>query len=444
MSKKNFIKGATILTLAGIITRIFGFVFRIYLSRLIGAEGMGLYQLVMPVLAICYAVGIAGLEVSLSRMVAACSYGNEKKNIPFIAVTCTLFSLIICCICSIGIYFLSDEIAQHVFHNDSCGLLIRIMAFSIPFSCIHTMVSSYYLGKEKTVIPALSQLFEQIIRISSVYIVSRIFMESGEKYTAVIGILGLVCGEIGSCAFCITAIMSHKYALSSIIIKGKSTRKENFNLIKEIAGTSIPISFNRLSLHIMQSIEVALIPLMLQTYGFSYTKAIETFGIITGMALPVILFPSTLTNSVSVMLLPNVAREQHSHKKILKKVRYALLFSLLFGFACVVMYLTIGAPFGAYIFNESNLKIYIRIMAWLCPFMFISTTFKSILHAMGKAARVFANNMLSEILCLLCIVFLIPKMGIYAYLLGLLLSQFSNAVLNMTSVYKIIASFDDL
>ena len=440
MSKKTFLKGTIILTSAGFLTRILGFVFRIFLSRNIGSEGMGLYQLIMPVVSVCYAIGIAGLEVSVSRYTAF--YATKGKHAAAVktALLCSCISIALCMVCSLCTYIFADFIAAAVFHNSLCGSLIKIVSFSVPLSCIHCMVSAYYIGQEKTGVPAASQFFEQIIRILSVYITVKIMHESGRTPDATVGAVGLVAGEFGAALFCTTSIIISRHSHSAPKPDTFPTKKNLAAKLPDIIKTSLPISLNRVVLHGIQSVEAALIPLMLQIYGLSSAQALSIYGIVTGMALPVILFPSTLSNSVAQMLLPSVAKIQDSKEKLKKSGMMAMIFSVTFGFVCIIIYVTIGARLAALVFDETVLYDYIRIMAWLCPFIFISATYKSMLHALGKTSRVFVNSMLSEILNLICVVALIPQMGIYAYLLGLLFSQGLTALLHTRAFYKAIES----
>lgn len=435
MSGKTFIKGTFILTAAGVATKLLGFVFRIFLSRNIGAEGMGIYQLVMPVSAVCFAIGISGLEISVSRFTAYYCFRQQKAQARSIAVLCTLLSLLLCLICAVCVYCSAGIISKYVFHNPSCVLLIRIIAASVPFACIHCMVCSYYIGQEKTGIPALSQLFEQLIRIGTVYVMVRIYRQAGEPCDAAIGAAGMIVGEIGAALFCLSVVMLQRGGRKTGISR-KSLAHSFCTHAKELSGTAVPVSLNRLSLHALQSVEAALIPLMLQSYSLSRSEALSVYGIITGMALPIILFPSTLSNSVAQMLLPSMSKLQDSPDKLRRGSVGAIVFSVSFGFACIIAFVTIGAPLGAYLFKEASVETYVRILAWLCPFLFISATFKSILHALGKTALVFANNMLSETINLGCVVFLIPRYGIYAYLTGLLISQCMNALLSVIGFYR--------
>lgn len=431
MSKKTFIKGAFILTLAGIVTRILGFFFKIFLSRIIGAEGVGLYQLVMPVCAICYAIGISGFEVAVSRLTAV--YYSRKN--PLTAYNLTLLagavSLSVCIFCCIFIRSNAGFIAKYFFHNMDCVPLIRVVVLSIPFSCIHCIVSGYYIGQERTAFPALSQLSEQIIRIASVYFIIKITGRS-DAYT---GALSLVIGETGAAVISITCIIFARRK------KKKADEEKYFSkkYFKEITSTALPVCGNRTALHGIQCIESTLIPFMLMQCGYTSSEALSFFGIITGMALPIILFPATLTNSISLMLLPSVSKIKNNPEKIRESSVSALIFSLIFGFVCIIFFETAGAELGALCFKEEQVRIYIRIMAWLCPFMFISTTYKSILNALGLSSKVFANNMLSEAVCIIFIL-VIPKLGIKAYMFGLLLNHIINALLQIRSFRNYISS----
>lgn len=431
MSKKTFIKGAFILTLAGVITRILGFFFKIFLSRIIGAEGIGLYQLVMPVCAIAYAIGISGFEVAISRLTAVYHSRQKFKTAYYITLFAGIISLSICILCCILIRINADLIAKYFFHNSDCTPLIRVIVLSIPFSCIHCMVSGYYLGQERTAFPAVSQLAEQIIRIASVYFIIKITGQSD----ASTGVISLVTGELGAAVISITCII---FARRKILTAKSETWNYKIHL-KEIFATALPVCGNRTALHGIQSIESTFIPFMLMRSGYTNSEALSIFGIITGMALPIIMFPATLSNSISLMLLPSVSKVKNNPDKIRESATSALLFSLIFGFVCIVFFETAGAPLGALCFKEEQVKIYIRIMAWLCPFMFLSTTYKSILNALGLSSQVFANNMLSEAVCIIFIL-LIPKLGIKSYLFGLLLNQILNALLHIRVFRNYISS----
>ena len=421
MSVKKFVKGTIILTGAGILSRILGFFFKIYLSRLIGAEGMGLYQLIMPVNAIGYAIGISGFEIAVSRLTALYISQNKKQNAFTATMLALMYSLGLCIIFSVLIYLFAKPIAIGLLENINCTSLIKAVTISLPFCAIHCMVSSYFLGRENTVFPAVSQLLEQLVRIAAIYFV----IEITGKSDALAGVICLVIAEIGAAIF----------SISYLIFTVKDKPTFNFKILKKISGkifsTYLPISANKVILLGVQSAEIMIIPKMLVKSGLTISQALATIGVISGMCLPLILFPATLSNSIGLMLLPNVSKNKNNPDQIIKASNSSLIFSSLFGLICILIFITVGGRIGAIAFKEPQVEIYINILAWLCPFIFLSTTFKSILNALGKSSRVFANNMLSEIICIIFIVVFIPLWGIKAYLYGLLISQATNAILQI-------------
>ena len=423
MSAKSFIKGTFILTLTGIITRLLGFVFKIILSRIIGSEGMGMYQLVMPVCGIAYALGISGFEVAISRLTAKHFNAGKPEKALTVLVLGSFYSLVVCITFCMLVTINAECIANKIFGNSDVTPLIKTIIWSIPFSAIHCMVSSYYIGQQKTGFPGISQLLEQLIRMLSVFVIIKIT----NKTDATIGVISLIIGEIGA------AIISVNYVLFNTNRK-KSLLKESFSYhTKAIRKTAIPVSLNKIALVGLQSLETILLPIMLVKNGLSHTEAVQTLGIITGMAIPVILFPATLTNSVALMLLPSVSTINQNPEKLKKSGSYSLIFSLIFGFICIIFMVMIGGKICEIAFKEPLVNEYVKVLAWLCPFIFVSTTFKSILNALGKSTKIFANNMLSETINIVFIIFLIPTYGIGAYLYGLLTSQCLNSILQLVA-----------
>ena len=254
---------------------------------------------------------------------------------------------------------------------------------------------------------------EQFARVASVYLIYLIESEKGQTPTPVIAVWGIVLGEIFSTLFCITIMRFQKHSGNML------------HAVKNIAFYSLPLTANRVALNFFQSLESLLIPAHLKSFGYKTSEALSVFGILTGMALPMILFPSVLTGSVAVMLLPAVseAYEQKNHTLIFKTIKKTIESCMILGLMSTLVFLLSGHFIGEFIFQNSLAGTFITTLGWICPFLFLSTTLSSILHGLGKTTTTFIFNLLASVIRILGILLFVPYYGIRAYLMSMLFSQ---------------------
>ena len=209
--RNPLITGTIILTLTGFASRIIGFFYRIYLSRLFGEEGMGVYQLLNPVLALSFSVTAAGLQTSISKYVAGeISSGNAKS--PFRVLMMGLsVSLCLSLFCTGAVIHFSEWIAVHFLLEERTASMLRIIALSIPLSAVHACINGYYYGIRKTALPAFTQLLEQFCRIFCVYSAERLAAQNGTVPSINVAVAGLVVGEFFAMLVCIGAVYFRYY-----------------------------------------------------------------------------------------------------------------------------------------------------------------------------------------------------------------------------------------
>ena len=184
--------------------------------------------------------------------------------------------------------------------------LIRLLCFSLPLNTLHTCINSFYFAQKRTEIPSGIQLFEQLVRVGTSYLLYVIFLSEGREITPVIAIGGTLVSE-AAVALVSLLLIGTDFHHSHYIFRKIS---QPFQKLRNIFQLALPLTLNRLLLTLLNSIEVVLIPQQLRLYGLNAEEALSIYGVFTGMALPMILFPSTVTNSVSVMLMPSIAELQ--------------------------------------------------------------------------------------------------------------------------------------
>lgn len=424
LNSHPLITGTLLLTLAGLLSRLIGFFYRIFLSQTIGAEGMGIYQLTIPIHILTISLTASAIQTAISRFVAqaAISPGSSEQVSSSKRTLCNekcyltaglTLSLTLSFACTAFLYRFSDLIAVRFLEEPRCAPLLQILSFTIPFGAIHSCINGYFYGLKKTFVPASSQLLEQIARVASVWLFFEISMEKHNAISLNLVIWGMVIGEIAATLFSIS------------FLRRKKNQGSRLFAMKQIFVLSLPLSANRVLVNILQSMEAVMIPGQLRQYGYTTSESLSVYGILTGMALPMVLFPSVLTNSVSVMLLPAIAEAQKKkeHRYILTMIKKTCFYSLLLGFGCTLMFLLFGQWMGRFLFGNELAGTFIIILGWICPFLYLSTTLHSILNGLGKTTTTFFLNVLGLGIRIGFVLFVIPFAGMKGYLWGLLLSQ---------------------
>lgn len=429
--KNPVISGTLLLTASGILGKIIGFFYRIFLSRTIGAEGLGIYQLIFPISTICFAVTVSGLSTALSKYIAEYQQRDPSSPKRFLRL-CVLISGFLSFVFMLLLFRYSEFIAENILLEPRCAPLIPILACSIPLASVHSCIHGYYYGKKKAAIPAASSFIEQFSRVVFVFLICQIRLEQGKPIDASVAAWGLVFGEAGAFLLCITALLFSKEEPQ------KNTGYRVSSPGKKLLAYSIPLSMNRLALTLFVSFESILIPSRLVLFGYSQTDALSVFGILTGMALSVVTFPTVFTNSVSVMILPAIseADSRNDAEKIRKTIYQTIFTCLLLGSVCTGGLLLTGKWIGDFLFGNALAGKFICLLSYICPFLFLSSILSSIMHGLGMPAYPFLLNLLGIGIRIYFVYFQIPRYGLKAYLIGMLLSQIVTSVLSIRILWK--------
>ena len=434
-SSHPLIKGTIILTLSSFITKIMGFFYKIFLSHAIGATGLGIYQLVFPIYGLAMTLAVSGIQVGISRFCgSAYSSKNEKKSWGYF-LSGTILSCIISVLLAVILYYNASAISFYIIKEERCTQLLRIVALSILPSTLHNCINSWYYAKKQTEIPAFSHFIEQGIRIVVSWLIYQKLLGQNVAPTPMLAVWGMFWGEAGACLFSVICVFIHNqktYSLSLPICK---------KCARELFGFSFPLTLNRLLFASLQSMESILIPQQLCSFGASSTRALELYGILTGMTLPFLMFPSSLTTSASTILMPMVAGEQAkgNSTKIQTTIEQTIKYCLLLGVFALTVFFFFGNDLGMAVFHSSEAGTYLHTLAFLCPFFYLNGTLSSILTGLGKTKLCLLQNMIGLAIRIVFVLFMIPYYGMVGYLWGLLVSQFVVTLLNVYFIYRQVA-----
>ena len=373
--KDKFIKSTGILLIGGLLTKILGMFIKMIIARELGPKGLGLYMLILPTFILLINLSQFGFPIALSKLISEDTKNNKKlffSNLPII--------IFINIVIIVSIIITSPYISNNLLHRKDTYISILAMSTVIPFTTISSICRSYFFGKQKMIPHVISNLIEDIVRLTLIIAIIPKIKFLKMKYIICILILFNIISEISS-------------TLILIIFLPKNIKITKFDLkpkksyIKESLKISIPTTSSQL----IGSIALFLEPIILtstllkQNYSISYITT--QYGIITGYIIPLILLPSFFTLSISQALLPIISKE-YANKNI-RKVKYiikiAIIISLLIGISSTIIFLIIPKLLLKTIYNTTQGISYIKILAPICLLQYIQSPLSSILDAIGKS-----------------------------------------------------------
>lgn len=440
MNKSNLIKGTIILTIAGLLTRIIGFFYRIFLSNAMGAELLGIYQLVFPVYGICFTIFASGLQTSISRMVAAQVGKGNYKNTKQILRIGIVMSFSLALLLTLIVYFNAEFISVHLLNEPRTEGSLRILSLAFPFCGITSCINGYYYGLRKTAVPASTQLLEQVVRVIYVYCIVMILGKGNLEVTCELAAIGLVIGEVSSNIYNLLSLVIAKppKELLCTVKRCTTVTQETKKVAKELTLLTLPLTGNRLFLSLLHSFEAILIPLMLKRYGLTSSEALSIFGILNGMVMPFLMFPSAITNALAVLLLPTISEAQSlgNERQISSTTSLAVKYSLIIGILSTGIFLIFGYYLGTTIYHNETAGEYLRILSMLCPFLYLTTTLGSVINGLGKAHITFINSIIGMTLRIILIIILVPRYSTIGYVISLVVSQLLITILDGRVIVK--------
>jgi len=420
MRKNSFTFGVIILMSANVITRLMGFVYRILMSKSIGTQGMGLYQLIMPVYMLCYSVSASGITTTVSKLTAEQTGRFSSANSMRILKLSLSISLFLSFSLSIMLFIFSDYIAINFIKDTRTALSLKVLSTCIPFMAAGSCIKGYFLGKQTNLFPALSQVFEQSVRIISLFAITYIIKDKSMDAACAAAVLTVSIGEILSFLLILIFLCTAKES------SDKKPTISSFSAYKNILRSAVPLSASRVSSSLLAAFENILIPQKLSLYNkyAANNSALSTYGSLTGMIMPLIHFPSSLLNAVSINLVPAISKQRKSNNKSLANntIKRSLTFTLATSFGAAAFFYIFAKEICSLIYSNENLYVLLKPVSLLCPIMYMHITLNGILNSLGKHMTIFVLNILSSISNIFVIYFLMPVYGLTAFFIGFSLS----------------------
>lgn len=411
--KNKFIKSTIILILGGAITKILSMIIKIFLTRAIGENGITLYMLILPTFNLFITLSSLSLSTSISKLISEKKLSNKSIilstiNISIIYNFILMFMLII----------LAPFISNNLLKNNMTYYPIISISFTLPFICISTILKGYYYGNENMLPFILSNIIEQIIRLLFIIFIIPNLLIYGINITICGVVLINIISELSSIICLIMFIPNKKINIKDF--------KYNKNVIKDILNISIPATGSRLIGSIAYFFEPIILTYIMMKNGYSNEYITYEYGVITGYVQPLLLLPSFFTMAISTALLPvisnNYARRNYYYVK--KKLKQAILISLLIGVIFTIIFMTIPEILLKFIYHTEAGTNYIKIIAPFFLLHYIQGPLTAYLQAINKAKIAMKGTLYGAIIKIILLIILSKFIGIWGFIISSLTNIF--------------------
>lgn len=392
---KSFIKGAAILTAAGLLAKVMGFAYRVILTRIIEPEGMGLYQIAYPVYTTLLVISRSGIPIALAKLIAEkVSLGQRKAAFRIFKVGRNL-AFVVGLFFSILMAVLAKPLTVIFKWGPEAFYPILAISPAIFFVSIMATYRGFFQGLQDMVPTGLSQIIEQFVRMITMISLAFLLVSKSVGLAAAGATFGAVTGSIAGLLTLIFIYYKRRKNIWSFVREDNisSGEESTGKVIREIAALAIPVTIGALVQPLMNLVDTIIVPMRLKA-GNIYGNPMALFGEFTAVAMTLVNFPTIITTSLAVSLVPSIS-EAFAQKKaslIKNRTETGLRLTVLISLPAAVGLYALAEPLTTVIFAVPSAATILRVAAWGVLFIGIQETSSAVLNGMGKT-RIPARNL---------------------------------------------------
>lgn len=437
MEKDNFFKNSFLLTASNIATGILGFIFSIYLSKILGAEGMGLYNLVMPVYHLFICLMTSGIVAAISKVSAVYHYSNEYENLNKTVKTVSVFNIIWAVCIGLFVFFFAPIIAKFGIHDVRTINAIRVACPAMIFISLSNILKGYFLGTSRIKIPALIDIFEKAMRLITIFLLLYTFKTDNLTVLVTLAYVSLAIGELQSLIF---LYFYYKKCTSNMPYRPEVKTESRLQLLFNVLIITFPLCANGFLNGIFSTISTWIVPQRLIVAGFNYNEALALIGKYTGMAMTLIGIPLIVVGTINTLIIPDLSQTLNQGRTYdaISRIKKVLKLAFILGLATTVICNLVPGKLGEIFYSRDDLGNFIKMASLSAPLFFCSTTMFGILNGLSKQGIILRNSIIIAAfeLVSLFIFTSIPSINIYGFSITLFLSSTLCLILNLYEINK--------
>lgn len=433
MTKRNFWLQGILLTAFSLFFRISNIGYRAWLSGKIGPEGMGLYQLIFSVFTLTITLSTSGISLAVTRMVTAAIAAGRRETVRSVVAKCFLFCLTLSCTISALLLAFSDFAAAQILSRPDAAPCLRILALGLPFMSLCTCMKGYFLAVDEALSTSVSDAMEQILTIFAAVVLFHVFAPQSMEMACFAAMLASTFGETVSFT---TGWLLYRRSLRKNTPKQKEKSRGVLHGMFHIA---VPCTLSSAARSLLSTGENLLIPRELGRSGLDASASMAAYGLLQGMAMPMLFFPSSFLSSFAFLLIPRMAKafELGQQKQVARITERALHAALLFGIFCAGLFFTFGSDWGSAFYQSEDAGTYLKILAPIVPLLYLDVVVDSLLKGLDEQFNSMKYNFSDSFLRVILILLFMRFSGMQAYIAILFFSSIFNAALSVRRLLQV-------
>lgn len=423
--KNNFFMGTLILLTGGFLSKLLGFVLRIIVTRQIGTEGIGLYSLITPTFGLFITIATFSYPASISKVINV--RGKSSKSTVFSIIP---ISLLLNLITLLIIFLIAKPLAVYFLKDVRLYIPLLSIGFTLPFIGLSSIIKGYYWGKQRMGVYILSNIVEQIVRITILIFLIPILIEKSLVLTISVIILVNMISETSS-------IIVMLLGLPKGITLSKEDIKPKKEYIRDIMNISVPSTSSKIVGSLAHFLEPIVLINILNFVGYSNDFIVREYGIINGYALALLLIPQFFTMSISTSLIPELAKN-YSVKNITlckKRIYQITGLSLAIGAFSTGIIFAIPEYLLNLIYKTTLGSNYIKVLAPFFLLYFINTPLANALQALDMSKEEMNITLITSITKLVLLTLLsLLKIGMYSLILSIIVTLIISTFMHIKKI----------
>ncbi|MDD2420767.1 MAG: polysaccharide biosynthesis protein [Heliobacteriaceae bacterium] len=430
---QRFLTGEFWLTGAGIVSKFLGAFYRISLARILGPEGVGLYQMAYPLYTVILSLATAGLPVAISVLVARKVALGDHNGAHRVFGAAFGLTLVLGSGATCLLLVFAGDLATNLLKDPRVVYSLWAIAPAILLASLMAAWRGYFQGYRQMVPTALSQVVEQMVRVVTILVLSLVLLGYGLEMAAAGAAFGAVTGGLAGLAvlggfyrhwrghfFGPGAASGYPVELAATTVGRAGSWADRVGLWKALLALSLPISLGGIVMPLLQTVDALLIPRGLQLAGYTASQAAALFGEFSGMAATLVYLPTVVTAAVGASLVPAISGAWSAGNAPLARGRYLIALRLvaLLAWPAAAGLAVLAAPICELLFKAPGAAL---PLIWLAPAVVLTGFYQvatASLQGTGRTAFPVVALGVGVVIKAGCNVFLLPGLGLFGAALG--------------------------